>query len=103
MQRLTGPLFSVLCLAALAGSATAETTLRFAHTQPTADTHHAAALHFKERVEALTNGEVKVSVHPAGELACRCFALLGGEENLVHPEVIFTFSAQRDVQGVEHR
>jgi tripartite ATP-independent transporter DctP family solute receptor len=68
MQRLTGPLFSVLCLAALAGSATAETTLRFAHTQPTADTHHAAALHFKERVEALTNGEVKISVHPAGEL-----------------------------------
>lgn len=48
--------------------AAAETTLRFAHTQPTADTHHAAALHFKERVEALTKGEVKVSVHPAGEL-----------------------------------
>ena len=48
--------------------ATAQTTLRFAHTQPTADTHHAAALHFAERVAALTNGEVKVSVHPAGEL-----------------------------------
>ena len=68
MQRLTGSLFSVLCLAALAGPATAQTTLRFAHTQPTADSHHAAALHFKERVEALTNGEVKISVHPAGEL-----------------------------------
>jgi TRAP-type transport system periplasmic protein len=49
-------------------AASAQTTLRFAHTQPTADTHHAAALRFKERVEALTNGQVQVSVHPAGEL-----------------------------------
>ncbi|HVL71276.1 MAG TPA: C4-dicarboxylate ABC transporter substrate-binding protein, partial [Beijerinckiaceae bacterium] len=61
-----------LALAALAlfasGVASAQTTLRFAHTQPTADTHHAAALRFKERVEALTNGQVQVSVHPAGEL-----------------------------------
>ena len=68
MRRLKATISFALCLAALAGSAAAETTLRFAHTQPTADTHHAAALRFKERVEALTNGEVKVSVHPAGEL-----------------------------------
>jgi len=71
MQRLTASLVSMIAAATfvvLPGGAAAETTLRFAHTQPTADTHHAAALHFKERVEALTNGEVKVSVHPAGEL-----------------------------------
>ncbi len=71
MQRLTAvlmPMVAAATFVAFAGNAAAEITLRFAHTQPTADTHHAAALHFKERVEALTNGEVKVSVHPAGEL-----------------------------------
>ena len=46
----------------------AQTTLRFAHTQPTSDTHHLAALRFAELVEKGTNGEVTVSVHPAGEL-----------------------------------
>jgi tripartite ATP-independent transporter DctP family solute receptor len=51
------------------GSASAaKVTLRFAHTQPTTDTHHAAALLFAKRVKELTNGEVEVSVHPAGEL-----------------------------------
>ena len=67
---MTRPLLAILAAvsALVCGPAIAETTLRFAHTQPTADTHHAAALHFKERVEALTKGEVKVSVHPAGEL-----------------------------------
>lgn len=49
-------------------SAEAQTTLRFAHTQPVSDTHHTAALHFAERVEELTNGEIIVTVHPAGEL-----------------------------------
>lgn len=68
MKRLAGPLALAISVAMLSGTAIAQTTLRFAHTQPTADTHHAAALHFKERVEALTNGEIKVSVHPAGEL-----------------------------------
>ena len=68
MQRLMSSLASMIAAAAFAGNAAAQTTLRFAHTQPTADTHHAAALHFKERVEELTDGQVKVSVHPAGEL-----------------------------------
>ncbi|MEX2519852.1 MAG: TRAP transporter substrate-binding protein [Paracoccaceae bacterium] len=49
-------------------SANAETTLRFAHTQPTSDTHHLAAEHFAARVAELTNSEIKISVHPAGEL-----------------------------------
>lgn len=69
---------SALALAALAGTgfvgtgfvgtAAAETTLRFAHTQPTSDSHHAAAERFAEIVEERTGGEIKVSIHPAGEL-----------------------------------
>ena len=51
-----------------AAAASAQTNLRFAHTQPPSDTHHAAAEHFAERVSELTNGEVTVTVHPAGEL-----------------------------------
>jgi tripartite ATP-independent transporter DctP family solute receptor len=50
------------------GGASAETTLSFAHTQPTSDTHHTAAVFFAERVADLTKGEITVSVHPAGEL-----------------------------------
>lgn len=68
MHRLAVSLAFALSLAMISSAAAAQTTLRFAHTQPTADTHHAAALRFAERVEALTNGEIKVSVHPAGEL-----------------------------------
>lgn len=62
--------FSMIAVALIFGtaSANAQTSLRFAHTQPPSDTHHAAALHFAERVLELTGGEVKVTVHPAGEL-----------------------------------
>ena len=42
--------------------------MRVAHTLSTTDTHHLAALKLKELVETATNGEVRVSVHPAGEL-----------------------------------
>lgn len=51
-----------------AGAVQAETTLRFAHTQPTSDTHHVAAELFAERVAELTDGAITVVVHPAGEL-----------------------------------
>lgn len=67
-MRLIAALAAAALTAAGIGGAEAQTTLRFAHTQPTSDTHHAAALHFAERVEELTNGEITVSVHPAGEL-----------------------------------
>ncbi|QPC45246.1 TRAP transporter substrate-binding protein [Kaustia mangrovi] len=48
--------------------AQAQTTLRFAHTQPTSDTHHLAAERFAELVEERTDGEITISIHPAGEL-----------------------------------
>ncbi|WGF87947.1 TRAP transporter substrate-binding protein [Marinivivus vitaminiproducens] len=60
---------SILCLVAFGTSAApAQTVLKFAHTQPTSDTHHAAAEFFAERVAELTGGEITVTVHPAGEL-----------------------------------
>ncbi len=64
-------LLTVLVAATAIGcatSATAQTTLRFAHTQPTNDTHHLAAEFFAERVSELTNGEIAIAIHPAGEL-----------------------------------
>lgn len=53
---------------AVALAAEAQTTLRFAHTQPTGDTHHAAAVHMAEQVARATNGQLRISIHPAGEL-----------------------------------
>jgi len=52
----------------LTTGAQAETVLSFAHTQPTSDSHHLAALRFAELVAERTHGEIKVEVHPAGEL-----------------------------------
>jgi TRAP-type transport system periplasmic protein len=46
----------------------AEITLRFAHTQPTSDTHHLATEWMAERVAELTDGRVEITIHPAGEL-----------------------------------
>lgn len=61
-------LMAAVALAALAATgAEAQTTLRFAHTQPTSDTHHAAAERFAEIVKERTGGELDVSIHPAGE------------------------------------
>ena len=53
---------------AVGTSAGAETVLRFAHTQPTSDTHHLAAERFAEIVAERTGGDVAVEIHPAGEL-----------------------------------
>ncbi len=61
-------LSAVALSAAGAERALAQTELRFAHTQPTSDTHHIATERFKELVEERTGGEVTVSIHPAGEL-----------------------------------
>lgn len=55
-------------LAGLASPASAETTLRFAYTQSPSDSHHLAATRFKEQVEAATKGELKITLHPGGEL-----------------------------------
>jgi TRAP-type C4-dicarboxylate transport system substrate-binding protein len=43
----------------------AQTTLRFTHTQPTSDTHRAAA-HMAEQVARATNGQLRISIYPAG-------------------------------------
>lgn len=59
---------AAIALSAFATGADAQTTLRFAHTQPTSDSHHAAAERFAEIVEKRTNGEITVAIHPAGEL-----------------------------------
>ncbi len=59
---------AVLLLAPGAGVGAAEIELRFAHTQPTSDTHHLATEWFAERVAELTDGRVGISIHPAGEL-----------------------------------
>jgi TRAP-type transport system periplasmic protein len=62
------------CAIALMGSvaaghvAGAQTVLRFAHTQPTSDTHHLAAERFAEIVEERSGGDLRVDIHPAGEL-----------------------------------
>lgn len=65
MRRLSTAALILCCGVA---AAQAQTTLRFAHTQPPSDTHHAAAEHFAARVAELTNNDVTVTVHPAGEL-----------------------------------
>lgn len=64
-------IFAAATLAAImtvSVDAEAQTTLRFAHTQPTSDTHHLAAEHFAKLVEERTDGEITISIHPAGEL-----------------------------------
>ncbi len=60
-----------LAVAAAFGStwaAAQEVDLRFAHTQPTSDTHHLAAEWFAEQVAERSGGRIAVTVHPAGEL-----------------------------------
>ncbi|MGQ7246291.1 TRAP transporter substrate-binding protein [Halomonas sp. V046] len=49
-------------------SASAATQLTFAHTHPVEDAQHKAAEHFAERVEAGSNGEIKVRLFPSGQL-----------------------------------
>jgi TRAP-type transport system periplasmic protein len=51
-----------------AGTAAAETTLRFAHYGNIGDTVDVGAHAFKKAVEEATGGEVKISIHPAYEL-----------------------------------
>ncbi len=71
MTRITKLFAAAIALAgtfAAATAAEAQTVLRFAHTQPTSDTHHLAAERLAEIVAERTGGEITVDVHPAGEL-----------------------------------
>ncbi|TQF77456.1 TRAP transporter substrate-binding protein [Elioraea sp. Yellowstone] len=68
MSRSTTVLLGAALSAAVALAASAQTTLRFAHTQPTGDTHHLAAVRMAELVAQATGGALRISIHPAGEL-----------------------------------
>ncbi|GIX08808.1 TRAP transporter substrate-binding protein [Elioraea sp.] len=68
MPRSTTVLLGAALSAAVALAASAQTTLRFAHTQPTGDTHHLAAVRMAELVAQATGGALRISIHPAGEL-----------------------------------
>lgn len=59
---------AALVMLGLASAADAQTTLRFAHTQPVSDPGHQAAVAFKERVEERSGGALKVEIFPGGVL-----------------------------------
>ena len=66
MRTLAAIAVSVLAFGT--SGAMAQTELKFAHTQPTSDTHHLATEFFAERVGEMTDGAIEISIHPAGEL-----------------------------------
>ena len=49
-------------------SAHAETELKLAHAAPDTDLQQTLSIFFKEQVEARTNGSVKVTIFPQGQL-----------------------------------
>lgn len=70
-MKLNRTFFSGLVMAtavALTNSAFAQVTLRLAHYAEATHPGHLAAMQFAQRVEARTNGQVKVSVFPANAL-----------------------------------
>jgi TRAP-type transport system periplasmic protein len=92
LARLWAPLAPfALCaaLATLAGSASAQTVLRFSHTDQQAGARHAAAQEFAKQVETLTQGRYKVQVF--------CCSQLGNDpkniEQLVLGGIDFTVSS----------
>ncbi len=58
-------LLSALC----AGSALAQTTLRFSHTDTPVGSRQKAAEHFAQKVEEYSKGKLKVQVFHSGQLA----------------------------------
>jgi TRAP-type C4-dicarboxylate transport system substrate-binding protein len=73
-------------LGTLTTSADAETVLRFAHTQPTSDTHHLAAERFAKLVTERTNGEIKVrSTLSASLVAIPRFSKASGSAPSISP------------------
>lgn len=66
------PIVTAACIAlgiALAGPASAQTVLRFSHTDTAVGSRQAAAEEFARKVEAYTSGRYKVQVHHSGQLA----------------------------------
>jgi TRAP-type transport system periplasmic protein len=69
MQRIRNAVITLAVLA-LIGAASAQHVLKYTHFQPGSEDQpkHAAALAFKEYVEANTNGSVRVELYPASQL-----------------------------------
>ena len=67
MKRRT--LIALAIAAAFAGSAQAQTVLKFSHTDQPGGTRHKAAEMFGQKLEQLTGGRYKLQVFPAGQLA----------------------------------
>ena len=56
------------CVFAFTGNASAQQTIRLAHTAAVSHAHHQAAELFAKNVSERTKGELKVEVYPSGEL-----------------------------------
>ncbi|MBF09367.1 MAG: TRAP transporter substrate-binding protein DctP [Cobetia sp.] len=65
----TAPLLSAALLSlAMTGTATAATSLTFAHAHPVTDSQHLAAERFAERLAERSAGELTVKIFPNGQL-----------------------------------
>ena len=62
---LSATLVAGLFALAAAGAAVAQTVIKVGHDQPDRNTHHQAALKWKEMVESRTGGKVQVQLFPA--------------------------------------
>jgi tripartite ATP-independent transporter DctP family solute receptor len=67
--RSTLALAAAVAALGIGAPATAQTTLKFSHTDQPGGARNAAALIFAKNVESYTQGRYKVQVYPAGQLA----------------------------------
>jgi TRAP-type transport system periplasmic protein len=70
MLRIRPITLALVTIALALGGASAQRVLKYTHFQPGSDDQpkHAAALAFKEYVEANTNGSIRVELYPASQL-----------------------------------
>jgi TRAP-type transport system periplasmic protein len=70
MLRIRPITLALITIALALGGASAQRVLKYTHFQPGSDDQpkHAAALAFKEYVEANTNGSIRVELYPASQL-----------------------------------
>ncbi len=64
----TKSLLAVAASLVTAGSATAETTIRIAHSTPESSPIHRALVFFQEELEARSDGEMQVEIFPGGQI-----------------------------------
>lgn len=70
-------------LASTALSASAETQLKLAHAAPETDLQQTMSLYFKEQVEARSNGSIKVTIFPQGQLGNDAQMIDGARSGIV--------------------